>query len=67
MKVRLLLRLSELRAAVLWRSEVVEVRGLCFERAEAVGLQRRLWDCFRTLEGEQGPVTHIQSSQCVSV
>ncbi|KAI9519167.1 hypothetical protein NQZ68_031439 [Dissostichus eleginoides] len=20
-------------------------------------------DCFRTLEGEQGPVTHIQSSQ----
>lgn len=37
-------------------------------RAEAVGLQRRLQNCFRTLEGEQGPVTHIQSSlsMCMS-
>ena len=44
----------------------------CFElgtlrRAEADGLQRELRDCFRTLEGEQGPVTHIQSSQRVCV
>lgn len=44
------------------------VNGVFSSRAEAVGLQRRLRNCFRTLEGEQGPVTHIQSSlsMCMS-
>lgn len=50
----------------MYNSTAVEV-GKWFLRAEAVGLQRRLRDCFRTLEGEQGPVTHIQSSLCVCV
>lgn len=44
------------------------VNGVFSSRAEALGLQRRLRNCFRTLEGEQGPVTHIQSSlsMCMS-
>lgn len=49
----------------LWPFTVAGKWCLFFLRAEAVGLQRRLLDCFRTLEGEQGPVTHIQSSLSV--